>query len=235
MVDTTVCLLAPKTILPAEALSRFTAEHPELQVRWIEYQEPNELRRARVLGTVTPELQALEPQLTDDDRAALRSAVAVVALDLPTDILELAPNLRFVQAVGAGIEWLLARRLDQQGVVLTNASGVASASIAEFVIGRLLEVWKDIRLIESQQRERVWRPRWAGEMAGRTLGVVGLGAIGPLRCGHARSTCACWRPGGGSCWVRRASRSTRTSIGCFRWISSTTCWVCATRCCSRRR
>jgi phosphoglycerate dehydrogenase-like enzyme len=187
MVDTTVCLLAPKTILPAEALSRFTAEHPDLQVRWVEYQEPNELRRARVLGTVTPELQELEPQLTDEDRAALRSAVAVVALDLPTEILELAPNLRFVQAVGAGIEWLLARRLDHQGVVLTNASGVASASIAEFVIGRLLEVWKDIRLIESQQRERVWRPRWAGEMAGRTLGVVGLGAIGRATAVRARA------------------------------------------------
>jgi phosphoglycerate dehydrogenase-like enzyme len=187
MVDTTVCLLAPKTILPAQPLARFVAEHPELRVHWIDYQEPNELRRARVLGTVTEELQRLEPLLGEDDREALAEAVAVVALDLPSALLEWAPNLRFVQAVGAGIEWLLARRLDLQGVVLTNASGVASGSIAEFVIGRLLEVWKDIRTIEAQQRERVWRPRWAGEMAGRTLGIVGLGAIGRATAVRARA------------------------------------------------
>lgn len=187
MVAATVCLLAPKTILPADPLARFISEHPELHVHWIDYQEPNELRRARVLGTVTDDLQRLEPPINDDDRAALADSIAVVALDLPTAILDWAPQLRFVQAVGAGIEWLLARRLDQSGVVLTNASGVASGSIAEFVIGRLLEVWKDIRRIEAQQRERVWRPRWAGEMSGRTLGVVGLGAIGRATAVRARA------------------------------------------------
>jgi phosphoglycerate dehydrogenase-like enzyme len=183
----TVCLLGPAHLFPAPAVAAFVAGHPELDVHWIDYAEPQPLRVARARGTVTPELAAQEPPLSDGDRAALRRAVALVALDLPSGLPTLAPDVRFVQAVGAGIEWLVSHRLDRHGVVLTRASGVASDSIAEFVLARLLQVWKDLRRLDDQQRDRVWRPYWAEEVSGRTLGVVGLGAIGRATAVRARA------------------------------------------------
>ncbi len=83
-----------------------------------------------------------------------------------------------MQAIGAGIGQLEPAELRARGITLTNAAGVASAPIAEFVIGRLLEVWKDVRVLERQQREHLWRMHQGLLVKGRTIGIVGLGAIG---------------------------------------------------------
>lgn len=165
-------------MFPRREVARFVAANPQLQVHWVDYTEPNELRVARAAGTAGPLELALEPALQPADREALGRAVAVIALDLPTDIAALAPRLRLVQAVGAGIEWLVAHRLDLRGVTLTRASGVASASIAEFVLARVLEVAKHLRELEANQREHRWERHHGRSLAGRTFGVVGLGAIG---------------------------------------------------------
>ncbi len=173
-----VCLVGPEMMFPPREVARFVAANPQLDVRRVDYTEPNELRVARAAGIVDPAELALQPALSPADRDALSRAVALIALDLPGDIAELAPRLRFVQAVGAGIEWLVAHRLDERGVILTRASGVASASIAEFVLARVLEVAKHLRELEANQRERRWERHHGRSLAGRTFGVVGLGAIG---------------------------------------------------------
>jgi phosphoglycerate dehydrogenase-like enzyme len=181
-----VCLLGPSMYL-ASATPAFAAAHPELEVTHIDYVEPRDLRRARAMQAVTPALAAQAPPLDDLARAALSRAEAVIALDLPSPIAELAPNLRLVQAFGAGIEWLVPAGLDDRGVALTNASGVAADSIAEFVIARILEVSKDLRRLAEQQQAHVWRQRWATELMGRTMAVVSLGAIGRATARRARA------------------------------------------------
>ncbi|MFN0028017.1 MAG: D-2-hydroxyacid dehydrogenase [Acidimicrobiales bacterium] len=173
-----VCLVGPDMMFSPAAVARFVAANPHLHVHWVDYTEPNELRVARATGTAGAEDLALQPDLAPADREALGTAVALIALDLPTEIAQLAPHLRFVQAVGAGIEWLVAHRLDEQGVTLTRASGVASGSIAEFVMARVLEVAKHLRALEANQRQRVWERHHGRSLAGQTFGVVGLGAIG---------------------------------------------------------
>jgi phosphoglycerate dehydrogenase-like enzyme len=61
---------------------------------------------------------------------------------------------------------------------LTNASGVAATSIAEFVFARHLEHWKNLANIRAAQEQRVWAPRQGRTLVDNTLGVVGVGAIG---------------------------------------------------------
>lgn len=124
--------------------------------------------------------------LTDDDRAVWARADAALALDLPAGIGELAPGLRWVQAIGAGVDHLDACGLPA-GCVVTNAAGVAAAPIAEFVMGRLLAVWKRFPELDEQQTTHEWKPKFGTLVEGLSLGVIGLGAIGTAVAVRARA------------------------------------------------
>ncbi len=151
---------------------------PGVQFHNIGYFEPHGLRDAKAKGRVTEEVLATAPPLTEQERETIADAELLMALDLPHGIREWAPRLRWVQAIGAGIGQLEPAKLKAEGIALTNAAGVASTPIAEFVIGRLLEVWKDIRVLERQQRSHIWEMHQGLLVKGKTMGIVGLGAIG---------------------------------------------------------
>jgi phosphoglycerate dehydrogenase-like enzyme len=122
-------------------------------------------------------IAARESPLDEGQLADLRDAEVLVALDLPLDIASLAPRLRWVQGVGAGVGQLT-EVLRGTGIRLSTAAGIASGPIAEFVMARLLGVWKDLRHLDQAQRSRRWVPRPGTMVEGKTLGVVGTGAIG---------------------------------------------------------
>ena len=144
------------------------------------------VRQARRRRQLTPELAAQCPELTPQDERALAEAEIAIARDLPLDLQTRAPRLRWVQGVGAGIEQLDPLGLAELGITLTNASGIAAAPIAEFVLAQLLGIWKSIRLFDQQQRDKVWRRAHTDLVAGKTLGIVGLGAIGRATARRAR-------------------------------------------------
>ena len=110
----------------------------------------------------------------------------MLAFDLPAEVVTVAPHLRWVQAIGAGVDHFRGAGLDGR-VVLTNAAGVAAVPIAEFVIGRLLAVWKRFDELAEQQRHRVWKPAFGRQLDGCTIGLVGLGAIGTAVAERARA------------------------------------------------
>jgi len=124
--------------------------------------------------------------LSDAERAVWARAGATLALDVPGDIATLAPGLRWVQAIGAGIDHLDGRGLPDACVV-TNAAGVAAASIAEFAIGRLLAVWKRFGELDEAQRAHEWKAKFGRSVEGQTLGIIGLGAIGSAVAVRARA------------------------------------------------
>jgi phosphoglycerate dehydrogenase-like enzyme len=138
------------------------------------------------LGRFGHHLPGASDELTDVQRAVWARAEATLALDLPADIGTLAPGLRWVQAIGAGIDHLDGARLPDDCVV-TNAAGVAAAPIAEFAFGRLLAVWKRFDEIDEQQRAHEWKPKFGTLVEGQTLGIIGLGAIGTAVAVRARA------------------------------------------------
>jgi phosphoglycerate dehydrogenase-like enzyme len=145
-----------------------------------------ELVAAPYLGRFGHHLPDQEDELTDAARAAWARAVATMALDLPAPIAELAPELQWVQAIGAGIDHLADADLPER-VTITNAAGVAAAPIAEFAIARLLSVWKRLPEIDDEQTEHAWKPKFGRTVEGLTLGVIGLGAIGTAVAVRARA------------------------------------------------
>jgi phosphoglycerate dehydrogenase-like enzyme len=138
------------------------------------------------LGRFGHHLPDQSDELTDEARVVWARAEGTLALDLPGDLGTLAPNLRWVQAIGAGIDHLDGADLPADCVV-TNAAGVAAASIAEFAFGRLLAIWKRFDEIDEHQRAREWKPTFGILVEGRTLGIIGLGAIGTEVATRARA------------------------------------------------
>lgn len=109
---------------------------------------------------------------------ALAQAEVLIALHTPRDLMELAPRLRWIQGVGAGVEQFAAAGVSQDRVVVTNASGLSSGSMAEFVIGRLLQIWKHFRAMDQHQRDHAYLRSYGRTFAGSTIGIVGMGSIG---------------------------------------------------------
>jgi phosphoglycerate dehydrogenase-like enzyme len=70
---------------------------------------------------------------------------------------------------------------------VTNAVGVAAVPIAEFVIARLLGVWKRFADLDALQRDHNWKMTSGRLFDGSTVGLVGLGAIGGAVAVRARA------------------------------------------------
>jgi phosphoglycerate dehydrogenase-like enzyme len=93
-------------------------------------------------------------------------------------VFAMAPNVRWVHSRSAGLDGLLFPALVEGPVVLTNARGVYSESLAEFVIAGALFFAKDFARMRRNQAAGRWEQFDVEEIAGRTLLVVGYGDIG---------------------------------------------------------
>jgi phosphoglycerate dehydrogenase-like enzyme len=90
--------------------------------------------------------------------------------------------------MGAGVEQFAKAGVERARVVVTNASGVSAGSMAEFVIGRLLQIWKRFREADEHQRAHAYVRTYGRSVAGTTLGIVGMGSIGCAVAERARAT-----------------------------------------------
>jgi phosphoglycerate dehydrogenase-like enzyme len=102
-------------------------------------------------------------------------------------LLARAPRVLWVHSRSAGVEGLLFPALVESPVVLTNARGAYSRSLAEWVMAAVLFFAKDLRRLVRRQAEGKWDPFEPEEIAGRTLGIVGYGDIGRAVARQARS------------------------------------------------
>ncbi len=173
-----VCINHPPDADVSWLRARLAGLERPVEILLAPYKENLRLRIARRTPPVPPELLATAPGPDAGLIDAWSRCEALMALDVPHDIGERAPRLRWVQGFGAGIEHLGAAALLERGIEVATAAGAGAGSIAEFVMGRLLEVWKQTRAVEAMQRERRFTRPASRTLEGATLGIVGLGAIG---------------------------------------------------------
>jgi phosphoglycerate dehydrogenase-like enzyme len=164
----------------ATFVSRVEDVSDEVEVISCSYLEDDSRRTTRASSS-----RLAPSSLTEEQRSAFARAEVMLAWDVPVDVHEVAPNLEWIQAIGAGVDHFRGARLDD--IVVTNAVGVAAVPIAEFVIGRLLSVWKRFDDLADGQRRHAWEPIFGRTFEGSTLGVVGLGAIGTAVAERARA------------------------------------------------
>jgi len=98
------------------------------------------------------------------------------------EMLEVATRLRWIQTTSAGVDRLLFDELRSSDVVVTNASGVYSGSMAEQVLGMMLALARRLHTCVREQAAGRWpgpAVRGTGDvLEGKTCVVLGLGSIG---------------------------------------------------------
>ncbi len=118
------------------------------------------------------------PLATDPGDEALGRCEALLAWRPPARLAARAPRLAWIQSLTAGVEHWLASPDLPPDALLTCARGVHRIQMPENILAALFLAAKDLPGIVLDQRERRWRRRVPDVLAGKTLGILGLGTIG---------------------------------------------------------
>jgi len=130
-------------------------------------------------------IRARQVTRREDLRAALPEADVLVASHMwDNDMLPLARRLVFLQSISSGTERFDLAALKAGGVMLSSAQGVNRNAVSEHAMGLLLSLTRRLAIARDAQAARQWRRMSSdpavrpGELPGKTLLLVGLGAIG---------------------------------------------------------
>jgi phosphoglycerate dehydrogenase-like enzyme len=124
---------------------------------------------------VTVSVEGLADGPVDDVEVMLRGWLSSEAFDR---LLARAPRLTWVHSATSGVDRALTPAALERGLVVTNARGVFSRPIAEYVLMMILAVSRRLPQLLELQRERTWQPLEGAELRDVTVGIVGLGSIG---------------------------------------------------------
>jgi len=118
------------------------------------------------------------PLTSDPGDDHLARCEALLAWRAPARLSARAPRLRWIHSLTGGAEQWLASPDLPADVLLTCARGSHRVQMPENILGALFFLTKQLGAIALDQREHRWTRRINETLAGKTLGILGLGAIG---------------------------------------------------------
>ena len=124
-----------------------------------------------------------DPGWSDEDLARfyeeMRDADVLVGYMFPTENLaEVAPRLKWIHIIGAGVEHLHPLSWLPEGVILTNNRGAHAPKTCEYVMMTILMLGNHMPRLATAQRQRRWDGHFLSVVAGETLVVLGAGKQG---------------------------------------------------------
>lgn len=133
---------------------------------------------ARELAVRCPGAVYLATNDPDEALAMAPDARVIVGLApfIPRPAMAAARGLEWIQALTTGVDNLLADP-DLRGVALTNCGGIHGPQMTELAILSMMALARDYPAMLEAQKARVWDRRKQSLLMGKTLCIVGLGAI----------------------------------------------------------
>jgi D-3-phosphoglycerate dehydrogenase len=117
----------------------------------------------------------LSADLAHADALVVRSATKVTAA-----LIASAPKLRVIARAGTGVDNVDVPAASARGIVVMNAPGANSVSVAELAVGLMLALARHIPAADAAMKREQWeKKKFLGEeLRDKTLGLAGLGRIG---------------------------------------------------------
>jgi phosphoglycerate dehydrogenase-like enzyme len=97
-----------------------------------------------------------------------------------------APRLRLIQKIGVGVNTIDLDAAKARGIAVCNMPGTNSRAVAEMALLLMLAALRKLSMLDAATRKGegwIAGPRWQegyGELGGRTVGLVGYGAVPAL-------------------------------------------------------
>ena len=109
----------------------------------------------------------------------MQDTEVLLTWNLPTkNLAQVAPKLKWIHCIGAGVEHMLPMDWIPDGVTLTNNKGVHAAKAAEFGLMAVLMLHSHIPAVVTNQRLKIYDSLYATPIAGKVLVVIGTGSLG---------------------------------------------------------
>ena len=105
--------------------------------------------------------------------------VIVSNIRLTAATLEQCPHLRMLSVAFTGLDHIDLEYCKQRGIRVRNAAGYSTTAVSELAIGLMIDLLRQTVTMDRATRNGEGRGTCiGGELRGRTVGVVGTGAIG---------------------------------------------------------
>lgn len=120
-----------------------------------------------------------------EDAATLASRmkdadIAVISnIKLPAEVLRQCVHLKYLSVAFTGLDHIDLAYCREHNIAVQNAAGYSTVAVSELAIGLMLDVLRRITSLDAVTRQGGGRGMFLGrELHGKTVGVVGTGAIG---------------------------------------------------------
>jgi phosphoglycerate dehydrogenase-like enzyme len=109
----------------------------------------------------------------------LQDTEVLISFRCTREMLDASPNLKWIQAISAGVDSLPLDEIKRRGIILTNGRGIHRIHMSEYAIAVMISLSRNMHILMRNQLNSLWEhsvPQ--GEIYGKTLGILGLGSIG---------------------------------------------------------
>ena len=105
-------------------------------------------------------------------------AIIIGAHDFPADLMARCPRLKLIAKHGAGLDNIDLPAAKRLGIAVTNTPGTNSGAVADLTFGLLIDCARHITKVARDVRAGIWKSTYGQDVHGKTLGIIGFGAIG---------------------------------------------------------
>lgn len=124
----------------------------------------------------------------DELMKEIPQAEVLITLPFTEELLAAAPKLQWVQCLRAGVDGYPFAAMKERSLYLTNGKGLHRIHMAEYSIAMMILFARNLHIFQRQQSESNWKRNVPqDEIYGKTVGILGFGAIGDTLATRAKA------------------------------------------------
>ena len=124
-------------------------------------------------------LDRKESEATLTNRMRDADIVVISNIKLPAEVLKECTHLQYLSVAFTGLDHIDLDYCKAHNITVQNAAGYSTVAVSELAVGMMLDLLRQITHFDGTIRQGEGRGMFLGrELRGKTVGVVGTGAIG---------------------------------------------------------